>query len=74
MSLNKKDCSNIAARLQRDRPKKSDTSYKRAARRPRTYLNIDFDKKNHAKRHGAQWEKLEDASLSGSKRRPGRKR
>jgi len=31
-------------------------SHERAARRPRTYLNIDFDKKDHAKRHGAQWD------------------
>ncbi|EQD48444.1 hypothetical protein B1A_14046, partial [mine drainage metagenome] len=33
-----------------------DMSHERAARRPRTYLNIDFDKKDHAKRHGAQWD------------------
>jgi plasmid replication initiation protein len=30
--------------------------HNRAARRLRTYLNIDFDKKDHAKRHGAQWD------------------
>jgi len=31
-------------------------SYERAARRPRTYLNIGFDKKELAKQHGAQWD------------------
>ena len=31
-------------------------SHERAARRPRTYLNIGFDKKDHAKRHGALWD------------------
>lgn len=31
-------------------------SDERAVRRPRTYLNINFDKKAHAKRYGAQWD------------------
>ena len=35
---------------------RNDSKQTREPRRARTYLKIDFDKKDHAKRHGAKWD------------------